>query len=463
MSQTGRAGIRDGTAARGRAGTTIAAAIFGILSAGLLAAATSTPLVAAAMLLMIVAFALRPAFGPPLLACTLPFYLQARNVGSMAFSMPELVLLAMVGGGTLYALYRALSRNRLGLSALATPLDGPIALLLAAAIISLVASELLRVSLRDLRTLVLEPVLAYYLAVWFLHRREDLQLLRAGILVGGIAIALIGLYQYFFNTNVVAVEGSRRILGPYLSPNHAGLFMGRIIPITLALALFDPGLRRVAVAILVPLCLAQLLTFSVGAWLGTGAGVLLVVLLWNRKVALALGGGMAAILAAAVPLVSMERISSHFSLSSGTSFFRVQLWESSIRMIKDHPVFGVGMDNFLYQYRTGYISPEAVAEPNLSHPHNLILNFWLQMGVLGVAAATWIALALGRVWLQLWHSEPNPWARALLAGFAGAMADMVAHGMVDNSYFLVDLAFLFWLLAATIVVLGRLSPYGRIE
>ena len=32
-----------------------------------------------------------------------------------------------------------------------------------------------------------------------------------------------------------------------------------------------------------------------------------------------------------------------------------------------------------------------------------------------------------------------------MAGSLGAMADLLVHGFIDNSYFLVDLAFVFWL------------------
>jgi O-antigen ligase len=124
-------------------------------------------------------------------------------------------------------------------------------------------------------------------------------------------------------------------------------------------------------------------------------------------------------------------------------------------MIRDHPFLGVGMDNFLYHYRGGYLRPEAAAEPNLSHPHNLLLNFWLQMGILGLVAVGWLLGSLGLIWRRLWRLPQAPEDRALLAGLAGAAVDLVAHGLVDNSYFLVDLAFHFWLSAALLVSLAR--------
>ena len=37
--------------------------------------------------------------------------------------------------------------------------------------------------------------------------------------------------------------------------------------------------------------------------------------------------------------------------------------------------------------------PEAWREPNISHPHNWVLDFWIQMGVLGLVAGTALILS----------------------------------------------------------------------
>ena len=42
-------------------------------------------------------------------------------------------------------------------------------------------------------------------------------------------------------------------------------------------------------------------------------------------------------------------------------------------------------------------------------------------------------------------------ARALAVGALGSMADFVAHGLVDNGYFLPDMAVIFWLTLAVAV------------
>jgi O-antigen ligase len=464
----------------------------GALAVGALLASytTSSVPVSLALLGVVVAgLSARPLFGLSLLAASLPFYLHSKPIGSMSFSPPELILLSTLAAVAANSLREAppkqLRRLRLPrrASVVGTPLDGPVTLFLAAALLSLLASEVMRVSLRELRTVVLEPVIGYYLGVRLLRSSEERAEVVVSLLLGGTLVALYGIYQYLFTDQVTTVEGVRRIQATYLSPNNLALYLGRLLPMVFALALFVPAAppagagqhapwlsgmpaaigRRAPWGVAMVLAAAILLTFSVGSWMAAILSLLTVAFLWKPRAGLYLLGACAAGIAAGVPLLSLERVSSHLSLSRGTSFIRVHLWQSAVQMVMDHPLLGVGMDNFLYLYRTTYLRPEAAAEPNLSHPHNLLLGFWLEMGLAGVVAAGWLGATLLRLWRRCWRAAGNGLPRGLLAGLAGSWVDLVAHGMVDSSYFLVDLAFHFWLSAALLVAIDReLSQSRRI-
>jgi O-antigen ligase len=115
-------------------------------------------------------------------------------------------------------------------------------------------------------------------------------------------------------------------------------------------------------------------------------------------------------------------------------------------MVRDHPWLGIGPDNFLYQYRGPYIRPAAWQEPNLSHPHNIVLDFWTRIGLLGMISGVIMQFGFWRLTLRALRRATEPMDRALLIGLAGAMANLLAHGLVDNSIFLVDLGFAFFLL-----------------
>src|SRR5262249_11132065 len=128
---------------------------------------------------------------------------------------------------------------------------------------------------------------------------------------------------------------------------------------------------------------------------------------------------------------------------------------STLAMIRDHPIFGVGPDNFLYQYRTHYILPTAFTDAGLSHPHNIVLDFWTRLGLLGLLVAALILVGFWREARSLYRRLPEGETRALAIGLMAAMVASLAHGLIDNSFFLVDLAFVLMLMLAATQILSQ--------
>jgi O-antigen ligase len=285
-------------------------------------------------------------------------------------------------------------------------------------------------------------------------------------IAGAILQALTALYLYFFTDQSFTAEGVRRALGlAYGSPNNLSLFLDRAWPVLLAVTIWPGGWafrRWFYGAGLLIVSVALYLTFSKGALLlGLPAGVLVMALFYlghnraRRPVLLAIAGGVIILVLALIPLSQTERLRTTFDFTQGsTGFFRLKLWQASLAMLRDHWPLGVGLDNFLYQYRTRYILPEAWLEPNLSHPHNLILDFGTRLGLGGIVLLLWLQIAFWRNAWQLWRQSPGP----LILGLMGSMAVFLAHGLVDNSYFLVDLAFAFFLIVGIMQGLTRDEP-----
>jgi O-antigen ligase len=144
-----------------------------------------------------------------------------------------------------------------------------------------------------------------------------------------------------------------------------------------------------------------------------------------------------------------ERVRTMLDPASGTGFFRLKLWRSTLAMIADHPVTGVGLDRFLYLYRSRYILPSARGEPDLSHPHNVLLDAWTRLGLAGVAVLAWLLVGFFRAaWRRLRTAAAEQ--RAEVLGLVAAMAAALAHGLVDQSFWVADLAFVFSLLLALV-------------
>jgi O-antigen ligase len=412
---------------------------------------------------------LRLDLGLALVAFAAPFYLQSRAMFDQALSVVEIaVLLCLISWGIQVAT-TALAARRSGGGAKAkkqhampqghtTALDRAVLFFVAVSFISPFVAALRGVALREFRIVVLEPVLFYLmLRTTPLERRARWRIVDAFVL-GAVGVALVGLYQYFLTSDVITAEaGLRRLKSVYGSPNNVGLYLGRALPLLLAVALLgrQRGRRWLYGAGAALVGLAILLSFSKGALLfGVPASLLALGLLSGGRWLRATLGALGAAALAAIPLLRTPRFTSLFDLQSGTSFFRLHLWRSTLDMIRDHPLLGVGLDNFLYAYRGRYIRPAAWQEPNLSHPHNLVLDYWSCLGLLGLAAGLWLQVAFWRLALPL-RRLTDPDERALALGLMGSMVDLIAHGLVDNSYFLVDLAFAFCLTLALVVQLAR--------
>jgi O-antigen ligase len=182
--------------------------------------------------------------------------------------------------------------------------------------------------------------------------------------------------------------------------------------------------------------------------------VVLLALGWRRP-AVRIAGVGAAALAVVFALALAGVLPERLNPLRQTGGFRLDLWVSSAEMIRDHPLLGIGPDNFTYLYQQVYLREGAAAEPNLSHPHNWLLHFWLELGLPGLVAFGWLLATFWRTARVALHDSERRW---LVAGALGAMADLLVHGAIDNSYFLVDLAFVFWLLLAVTSAKPRRIP-----
>lgn len=427
-------------------------------------ASTWPPMTLVSGVLLAAVVLLRLDLGLAMVAFSAPFYLHPRPLLGKSFSMAEIAtLLCLVSWGARRA-QRPIPRSWAAFLGEVSAPDLAVLFLALTATVSTLFAEYTRVALRELRVVIVEPILFYLMLRTSKLGGKDAWSVADAFVAGAGAVALIGLAQYALGINVITAEqGFRRLRSVYGSPNNAALYLGRALPVLLAVAQFGAARRRrVAYGILaVPVVVGLVLTFSRAAiLLGVPASlVALGVLARGRWRWMALGL-LVMTVGVTVSLLGTPRFAGLLDPASGTLFFRVQLWRASWSMFRDHLWLGVGPDNFLYAYRGWYISPAAWQEPHLSHAHNFVLTYATRLGIMGVLAAGCLQVCFWWRVLMLRGSR-SPDRRALAAGLMGSMAYTLAHGMVDASYFFVDLAFAFLLTLGLVQLIGKGEIYEQ--
>jgi O-antigen ligase len=437
-----------------------------IVSAGLLYVNPALPISIAAALVLFVLFFHRPLHGLMLTLFFAPFYLFPVELYRFAFPMSELLVLISFAAWSLRTLVQTARhfKERTAPDPGAqrtlsfTAIDLLVVAYLLLGVTSLLWTEYRAVAITELRVLFVEPCLFYLMLRTSRLTQQDWLKLVDTLIIAGVAVAVIGLLQYVRGDAIITAEdGARRLASVYGSPNNVGLWLGRCLPFALIfmLAPLDRNRRLFATIAVLLFTIALVLTLSAGAlFLGIPAAVAVVLVAHFGKRAVLPLGGFALLGAAALPFLSQSaRFARLLDPTEGTNFFRLRVWQSAITAIQDRPITGLGLDQFLYVFRGRYILPDAWQEPNLSHPHNFVLDFWLRLGIAGVLLGITILILLARRFVQSIRVATDPIQRALAMGAVGCLANLIAHGLVDNSIFVNDLIYVFMLLCGLSIAL----------
>lgn len=144
------------------------------------------------------------------------------------------------------------------------------------------------------------------------------------------------------------------------------------------------------------------------------------------------------------------------SLTSSSLEIRANQWRETLALLRDKPVFGAGLAGYQqalkpyhqYQFLEIYL-----------YPHNILLNFWAETGILGLIAVVWLLVVLARILAKTLKHSGSSAQYALTRGIAYAWIVIVIHGLVDVPYFKNDLSVLWMLLVGlTIVITSDPQP-----
>jgi O-antigen ligase len=302
---------------------------------------------------------------------------------------------------------------------------------------------------------LVEPIAMGAILIALRPNRTDLALVATAL--GGSAAmgAVLNVVQTVPGATSLAMLQANRFSFSLLTYGNVGLFgevLAMAVPLIVGVILARRSLRLgastlIVLALALAVCsLGLFLTFSKSAWLATSIATTLLVLLavqgWRSRAAIAVTAALvssfvlpwpAMVLQYAPPLDSAYRTAmvrvvgaSRFDSwnpstisGQGSVMFRVRAAEAGLHMATDHPVLGVGLNQYRRNYLSGYAIPPT--DRRIDHAHSLWPELAAELGFPAMVLAALIyAAALLALW-RVYRDPPDSATRLMAAAFMAAI------------------------------------------
>lgn len=351
-----------------------------------------------------------------------------------------------------------------------------------------------------------EPILFFILVINMLKNntnktRTDINLEKIlwPLAISSLAVSVLAIYQkitgaFIFN-EFWATETTRRATSFFGYPNAVGLYLGPIILIMTGWLCgiiknfqFSPAhycginfqsifnfkifkIFFISLSIITSI-LSIYFAKSEGAIVSIAVGLVIFGLLANKKIRLA---ALLLIMLFSFGIYiyppAKNYLFDKIALRDLSGQIRQQQWMETWQMLKHERIIsGAGLANyqkviqpyhqagiffnknndsdfhrktvFNSNYRRTHWQPTEI----YLYPHNIVLNFWSELGLAGLLLFIWI---IGKyIYVGSRNQELGIRNKYLSIGLICAMIVIIIHGLVDVPYFKNDLAILFWLLVA---------------
>jgi len=303
---------------------------------------------------------------------------------------------------------------------------------------------------------VVYGILVFYTLVELLDSRKRIKTVLVVFLAGGIVLSLVGIFGMkvstgkfkraeldlilSLNENIPKINFNLPRAEEGISANAVGGTIILIIPVFFAAMIYyrkhkSEGKRWdlffwIALVFFLLEIFILFLTASRGSWMAFT--IALVFMVWifflipqkkSKWIGLLLGGAALLFILGYLAAIRMENIESASKDLEKRYQERRQLWSVGMRVSKEHPLTGIGMNHVRMEEGIGY---------DRAHVHNQMLNIAAELGIPGLVAFLAVLAGIGFMVWRVWWQSRDSWMRAVVLGLgAGQLAHFI-WGMGDT-------------------------------
>ena len=293
----------------------------------------------------------------------------------------------------------------------------------------------------------LEPILLFFVVRYeIVHGGLSVSKLFEALGLCAIALSLIAIFQWLTGMGLpIPWDIERRVTSVFDYPNALGLFLGPIVIIAVMSLRRVKGTRLFWLLVTILSSIAIILAQSEAAIVSIVATLLLAGLI-HRKTRV-LSSSLLVLLVLLILL--LPPLLSKLTLQDYSGSVRLSQWTETADMLRDHWFLGAGLSGYPTLFEPYH---QATHLEIFQYPHNIILNIWVELGLLGLVSFALLAWQVVRHVTTTYNLQSTPLIPLL------ALIQMSIHGLVDVPYFKNDLAILTWILLAIVFTYARHTP-----
>ncbi|MFH0814810.1 MAG: O-antigen ligase family protein [Candidatus Falkowbacteria bacterium] len=313
----------------------------------------------------------------------------------------------------------------------------------------------------------IEPIILFLICLDVFQTKDDAKKIIGALAISAFFVSAMAVVQKFSGWFVPYTfwgkDNVYRVTSFYGFPNAIGLYLVPIFPLlllklTTSWKKFTAVHKRekiksfgkifILILSIAFSVLAIIWSHSTGAMAAIIGGALIIALLNKKTRWLAIL--LIIIAGVLIYLNPAPKIVSEILLKDWSGQVRIKMWQETWTMLKDNPIFGAGLSGYQTTIAPYHIWPFVEI---FMYPHNFILTFWSELGLLGLLS--WIGLL---IFIFKLSTRTD---RTIALAVIWSVSAIIIHGLVDVPYFKNDLSILFWLLFALLCLSSRQNDHDH--
>lgn len=433
----------------------------------------------------------------------LPSYLLRFNICGFPTTLLEISILSSFVVWFIKN-HRSILKKKISFNKTPYPFGLEIILILAVSCAAMFVGGLNSSALGIFKAYFLEPVMFFALILNTFKGSKGLKQIIMALAYSTLVVSAFAVYQkitgqFIFNEFWANPE-NRRIVSFFGYPNAVALYLGPIIPLLAGLFFWQlkskGGLKifaeqLVLLSAIVLNILAIYFAKSKGAILALILSALLSIFFLLKKKWKIIITILAILSISTFGYFQKDWIKLQLSASLSYQIRTIQ-WDETLKMLDDgHFLWGSGLAKYqevIKPYHQEGFFFNKDADPDFRrkvvfgsdqkyrderwqpleiylYPHNIFLNFWVELGLIGMIIFIFLILRFIFISLKYYFQNKNNRNSALALSLFASMSVILLHGLFDVPYFKNDLSVLFWIIIALLAIFklqkGNLNNYGK--